>query len=55
MLWAIAFVPHVTPSMIFIFMCVFYSPDDEDRVLGGGWIASTAGKERSGSAITLIG
>ncbi|MBO6797358.1 tRNA 2-thiouridine(34) synthase MnmA [Maricaulis sp.] len=35
--------------------CVFYSPDDEDRVLGGGWIASTAGKARSGSAITLIG
>ena len=34
--------------------CVFYSPDDEDRVLGGGWIASTAGKASSGG-VTLIG
>jgi len=34
--------------------CVFYSPDDEDRVLGGGWIASTSGKARSGG-VRLIG
>ena len=34
--------------------CVFYSPDDEDRVLGGGWIASTTGKS-GGSGVRLIG
>lgn len=34
--------------------CVFYSPDNEDRVLGGGWIAATGGKA-SGSGVRLIG
>jgi len=38
--------------------CVFYAPDDESRVLGGGWIASTTGPEEAeGRKIThrLIG
>ncbi|MBR9824679.1 MAG: tRNA 2-thiouridine(34) synthase MnmA [Alphaproteobacteria bacterium] len=34
--------------------CVFYSPDDADRVLGGGWIASTTGRA-GGSGVRLIG
>jgi len=34
--------------------CVFYSPDDEDRVLGGGWIAATSGRVAS-SGVRLIG
>lgn len=34
--------------------CVFYSSDDEDRVLGGGWIAATSGKAAAGS-VRLIG
>ena len=33
--------------------CVFYSPDDEDRVLGGGWIASTGARREGG--VRLIG
>jgi tRNA-specific 2-thiouridylase len=35
--------------------CVFYSPDDEDRVLGGGWIASTSGRGNGGTGVRLIG
>ncbi len=35
--------------------CVFYSPDDEDRVLGGGWIASTSGRGNAGTGVRLIG
>jgi tRNA-specific 2-thiouridylase len=35
--------------------CVFYSPDDESRVLGGGWIASTTGRGVSPDAHRLIG
>ena len=35
--------------------CVFYSPDDESRVLGGGWIASTIGRNVSPEAHRLIG
>lgn len=35
--------------------CVFYSPDDEDRVLGGGWIARTSGRGASGTGVRLIG
>ena len=36
--------------------CVFYSPDNEDRVLGGGWITSTGGKALdSVGRVTLIG
>ncbi|MDG1418055.1 MAG: tRNA 2-thiouridine(34) synthase MnmA [Maricaulis sp.] len=35
--------------------CVFYSPDDESRVLGGGWIASTTGQDVSPGAHRLIG
>ncbi|MAK64404.1 MAG: tRNA 2-thiouridine(34) synthase MnmA [Maricaulis sp.] len=35
--------------------CVFYSPDDEDRVLGGGWIARTSGQRTAGSGVRLIG
>jgi tRNA-specific 2-thiouridylase len=34
--------------------CVFYSVDDEERVLGGGWIASTSGRAPS-SGVRLIG
>jgi len=34
--------------------CVFYSPDDEDRVLGGGWIASTSGRDAA-TSVRLIG
>ena len=34
--------------------CVFYSPDDEDRVLGGGWIASTSGRDTA-TSVRLIG
>jgi len=35
--------------------CVFYSPDDEDRVLGGGWIAGTSGRGIGGTGHRLIG
>ncbi len=35
--------------------CVFYSPDDEDRVLGGGWIARTSGRGTAGTGHRLIG
>lgn len=35
--------------------CVFYSSDDEDRVLGGGWIASTSGRGNAGTGVRLIG
>ena len=35
--------------------CVFYSPDDEDRVLGGGWIAGTSGRGTGGTGHRLIG
>ena len=35
--------------------CVFYSPDDEDRVLGGGWIARTSGRGHGGTGHRLIG
>ena len=35
--------------------CVFYSPDDEDRVMGGGWIASTSGRGNAGTGVRLIG
>lgn len=35
--------------------CVFYSPDDEDRVLGGGWIAGTSGRGTGGTSHRLIG
>lgn len=35
--------------------CVFYSVDNEDRVLGGGWIAATRGKAPSGNSVRLIG
>ncbi|WP_203292884.1 tRNA 2-thiouridine(34) synthase MnmA [Maricaulis parjimensis] len=35
--------------------CVFYSPDDEDRVLGGGWIARTSGRGTGGTGVRLIG
>ncbi|MHA6289061.1 tRNA 2-thiouridine(34) synthase MnmA [Maricaulis sp. CAU 1757] len=35
--------------------CVFYSPDDEDRVLGGGWIASTHAGRATTGGVRLIG
>jgi tRNA-specific 2-thiouridylase len=35
--------------------CVFYSPDDESRVLGGGWIASTTSRATSETGHRLIG
>lgn len=35
--------------------CVFYSSDDADRVLGGGWIAGTSGRGGSSTGVRLIG
>jgi tRNA-specific 2-thiouridylase len=35
--------------------CVFYSVDNEERVLGGGWIASTSGRDTAARGHRLIG